>query len=106
MSKTSTHSLPQRSSCINDPSTQCHICNIAVPKPFIVNHMKSSLHIYNVQIMDITLERSKDFIKANNLDIKSAAEETNDEFCDVCSLPMKHCDEIPMDRPLMDWTLN
>ncbi|KAJ0169714.1 hypothetical protein K1T71_014899 [Dendrolimus kikuchii] len=93
MSKTRTHSLPQRSSCINDHSTLCHICNMMVPKSFIFKHMKSSFHINNVQIIDNILERSKHCIKVETkYETKSHVE--YDEFCDVCTVSHSHVQKL------------
>ncbi|KAJ0183529.1 hypothetical protein K1T71_001505 [Dendrolimus kikuchii] len=74
-------------SSFNDQSTLCHICNTAIPKPFILDHMKSSFHINNYQIIDNISGRFKGYIKVdNNNEINSDTEQTHDEFCDVCSI--------------------
>lgn len=55
---------------------------MAIPKPFMYDHIKSGFHINNVQLMDISLERCKDYIKGDNYVTNS--DESDDEFCDTC----------------------
>ncbi|CAK1552916.1 unnamed protein product [Leptosia nina] len=73
----------EEKSCAGIQTTSCYICDIEVPKMFLIEHRNSRKHLINKSVADTALSRiSKDSI--DDFSVVKNIDNTNNYFCPEC----------------------